>query len=49
MFSDIPWFRGIFNVFTLGLVCVQKPLCIDFYVSLPLFAGNMSKDERRTF
>ena len=42
---DIPWFHSIFNVFSLSLVCVQKPFCIDFYVSFSLFAGNLSKDE----
>ena len=46
---DIPWFHGIFNAFFLSLVCVQKPFCIDFYVSLSLFAGNLSKDERGSF
>ena len=46
---DMPWFHGIFNVFFLSLVCVQKPFCIDFYVSFSLFAGNLSKDERECF
>ena len=27
---DIPWFHGIFNAFSLCLVCVQKPFCIIF-------------------
>ena len=44
---DIPWFHGIFNVFSLILVCVQKPFCINLYVSYSVFAGNLSKDERR--
>ena len=46
---DLPLFHGIFNVFSLRLVCVQKPFCIDFYVSFSLFAGNLSKDERESF
>ena len=49
MMADIPWFHGIFNAFSLSLVYVQKPFCIDFYVSFSLFAGNLSKDERRCF
>ena len=47
--TDVPWFHGIFNVFSLNLVCVKKPFCIDFYVSFSLFVGNMSKDERESF
>ena len=47
--TDIPWFYGIFNAFSLSLVCVQKPFCINFYVSFSLFAGNLSKDERESF
>ena len=46
---DLPLFHGIFNVFSLSLVCVQKPFCIDFYVSFSLFAGNLSKDEHISF
>ena len=46
---DISWFHGIFNAFSLSLVCVQKPFCINFYVSFSLFAGNLSKDERGSF
>ena len=30
-------------------MCVQKPFCIDFYVSFSLFARNLSKDERGSF
>ena len=47
--TDIPWFHGIFNVFSLSLVYVQKPFCIIFYVSLSLFAGNLSKRLKRSF
>ena len=47
--TDIPWFHGIFNTFSLNLECVQKPFCIDFYVSFSLFARNLSKDERISF
>ena len=46
---NIPWFHDIFSAFSLSLMCVQKPLCIDFYVSFPLFVGNLSKDERGSF
>ena len=46
---DIPWFHGIINTFSLSLVCVQKPFCIDFYVSFSLFAENLFKDERGSF
>ena len=46
---DIPWFHDIFNAFSLRLVCVQKPFCMDFYVSFHLFAGNLSKDEHGSF
>ena len=46
---DVPWFHGIFNAFSLSLMCVQKLFYIDFYVSFSLFAGNLSKDERRSF
>ena len=49
MMVDIPWFHGIFNVFSLSLVCVQNPFCIDFYESFSLFAGNLSKDEFGSF
>ena len=28
--SDIPLFHCIFNTFSLSLICVQKPVCIDF-------------------
>ena len=28
--TDIPWSHGIFNDFSLSLVCVQKLFCIDF-------------------
>ena len=45
--TDIPWYQGIFNVFSLNLVCFEKPFCIDFNVSFFLFAGSLSKDERR--
>ena len=45
----IPWFHGIFNDFSLSLVCVQKPSCIDYNVSFPLFLGNLSKDKRGSF
>ena len=47
--TNIPWFNGIFNAFSLSLVCVQKPLCIDFYATISLFAGNLSKDKRGSF
>ena len=33
----------------MDLVCVQNPFFIDFYVSFSLFAGTLSKDERRSF
>ena len=46
---NIPWFHVIFNAFSLNLVCVEKPFCIDFYVSFSLFGGNLSKDERGKF
>ena len=46
---DILWFHGIFNAFSLSLVCVQKPFCIDFCVSFSLFTGNLSKDELGNF
>ena len=42
---DIPWFTSILNAFSLSLVCVKKPFCIDFYVIFSLFAGNLPKDE----
>ena len=47
--SDEPWFHGSFNAFSISLVCVKKPFCIDFYVSVSLFVGNLSKDERGSF
>ena len=47
--TDIPWFHGIFNVFSLSLVYVQKTFCIDFNVNFSLFAGNLSKNERGSF
>ena len=47
--GDIPWFHGIFSAFSLSLVCVQKPFCINFYISFSLFSGNLSKDERESF
>ena len=28
--TDIPWCHGIFNAFSLSLVCVQKPFCNVF-------------------
>ena len=46
---DVPWFHGIFNAFSLSLVYLQKPFCIDFYASFSLFAGNLPKDERGSF
>ena len=36
-------------LFYLSVVCVQKPFCINFYVSFYLFAGNLSKDEHESF
>ena len=42
-------FTVFLMLFYLNLVCVQKPFCIDFYVSFFLFAGNLSKDERGSF
>ena len=47
--NDISWFHGIFNDFSLSLVYVQKPFCIDFYVSFSLFLGNLSEYERGSF
>ena len=41
--------HDIFNAFYLSFMCVQKPFCINFYVSFSLFAGNLSKDERGSF
>ena len=35
--TDVSWCHGIFNAFSLSLVYVQKPFCIDFYVSFFLF------------
>ena len=46
---DVPWFHTIFNAFSLILVCVQKPFCIDFCVSFSLFSRNLSNDEHRCF
>ena len=46
---DILWFHDIFNALSLSLVCVQKPFCIDFYVSVSLFARKLSKDECGSF
>ena len=44
-------YRGftVFLFFSLSLMCFQKPLFINFYVSFSLFIGNLSKDERRSF
>ena len=46
---EVPRFHDIFNVFSLSLMCVQKPFCIDFYISFSLFAGNLFKDEIGSF
>ena len=45
----MPWFHGIINTFSLSLVCVHKPFCINDYVSFSLFAGNLSQDGRGSF
>ena len=46
---DIPWFYRIFKVFSFNLVCIKKSFGIDFYVSVPSFAVNLSKDEHGSF
>ena len=47
--ADVPWFHGIFHVFSLSLVYVKMPFCINFYVSFFLFARNLSKYESGSF
>lgn len=46
---DLPWFHVIFNAFSLSLLCVQKPFCIDFFLNFSLFVRNLSKDVRESF
>ena len=46
--SDIPWFHGIINTFSLSLVC-ERPFCANFDISFSLFCRKSVQSWMRRF
>ena len=47
--ADVPWFHGIFNAFSLSLVCVQKPFLYWFLCNFLLICRKSVQRWTRKF